>query len=104
MMPRSKDSTTRDHLLKIAAVNYHFGTKQSLYLQVFRERWLSMAQRLLDCLEENLAGHGESSLGPVIRALAEAFIKGPFSDEERLYHFQLVTFCLSGLPLKEAEQ
>ncbi len=71
MMPKSKDSTTRDHLLKIAeklfaqkgydavsvreittaadcniaAVNYHFGTKQSLYLQVFRERWLSISNR-----------------------------------------------------------
>ena len=117
MSPNNKDNSTRDRLLKVAeelfaqkgydavsvreittaarcnlaAVNYHFGTKQSLYLQMFRERWLSMAQRLLDCFEENLARHGESSPGPVIRSLAEAFIKGPFTDEERLYHFQLMT-------------
>lgn len=117
MSPNNKDNTTRDRLLKVAeklfaekgydavsvreitktahcnlaAVNYHFGTKQSLYLQMFRERWLFMAQCLLDCFEKNLAGHAESSPAAVIRSLAEAFISGPFTDEERLYHFQLMT-------------
>lgn len=118
MSPDNTNVTTRDRLLKVAeklfaqkgydavsvreitttancnlaAVNYHFGTKQSLYLQMFRERWLSMAQRILDCFEENLAGYGgDSSPDTIIRSLAEAFIKGPLTDEERLYHFQLMT-------------
>lgn len=117
MPPGNKNITTRDRLLKVAemlfaqkgydavsvreitdaarcnlaAINYHFGSKKTLYLHVFRERWLSRAQRILSCFEENLATHGESSPASVIQSLAEAFIKGPLTDEERLYHFQLMT-------------
>lgn len=75
----------------LAAVNYHFGNKKALYQHMFRERWMSRAQRILACFEENLAGRDEISFSSVIQALAEAFIKGPLTDEERLYHFQLMT-------------
>lgn len=117
-MPLDNDSTTtRDRLLKVAerlfaqkgydsvsvreitsaahcnlaAVNYHFGNKKALYQHMFRERWMSRAQRILACFEENLAGRDEESFSSVIQSLAEAFIKGPLTDEERLYHFQLMT-------------
>lgn len=114
--PNSKDTTTRERLLKVAemlfaqkgydavsvreittaarcnlaAVNYHFGNKKSLYLHMFRERWMSRAQRILACFEENLATRGGATPASVIQSLAEAFIKGPLTDEERLYHFQLM--------------
>jgi AcrR family transcriptional regulator len=113
----NKNATTRDRLLEVAemlfaqkgydavsvreittaagcnlaAVNYHFGNKKSLYLHMFRERWMSRAQRILTCFEETLATHGKESPASVIQSLAEAFIKGPLTDEECLYHFQLMT-------------
>jgi AcrR family transcriptional regulator len=116
-MPLDNNTTTRDRLLKVAeklfaqkgydsvsvreitnaahcnlaAVNYHFGNKKALYQHMFRERWMSRAQRILACFEENLAGRDETSFSSVIQSLAEAFIKGPLTDEERLYHFQLMT-------------
>jgi len=115
--PNKKNTSTRDRLLKVAemlfaqkgydsvsvreittaahcnlaAVNYHFGNKRALYRHMFRERWMSRAQRILTCFEENLAGRDETSCSSVIQSLAEAFIKGPLTDEERLYHFQLMT-------------
>jgi AcrR family transcriptional regulator len=117
MSPDNKSTTTRDRLLKVAeilfaqkgydavsvreitnaarcnlaAVNYHFGSKKTLYLHMFRERWMSRAQRILTCFEENLTGRDETSFSSVIQSLAEAFIKGPLTDEERLCHFQLMT-------------
>lgn len=74
----------------LAAVNYHFGNKRTLYLDVFRERWVPRAQRLRACFEKNLASCDNSSPASVIQSLAEAFIKGPLTDEERLCHFQLM--------------
>ena len=116
MAPNNGSKTTRDRLLKsaemlfaqkgyaavsvreitnvakcnLAGVNYHFGNKKTLYLNVFRERWMPRAQRIRACFEKNLAGCGETSPAAVIQSLAEALIKGPLTDEERLCHFQLM--------------
>ncbi len=116
MSPNKKNTKTRDRLLEVAemlfaqkgydavsvreittaahcnlaAVNYHFGNKQALYLNVFRERWMSRAQRILAYFEKNLADHNETSPAVVIQSLTEALIKGPLTDEERLCHFQLM--------------
>ncbi|MEA1971141.1 MAG: TetR/AcrR family transcriptional regulator [Thermodesulfobacteriota bacterium] len=116
MPPDNKSKTTRDRLLEVAetlfaqkgydavsvrkittaagcnlaAVNYHFGNKKTLYLNVFRERWMSRAQRIRACFEENLASCDDTSPASVIQSFAEAFIKGPLTDEERLCHFQLM--------------
>lgn len=116
MFPDNGSKTTRDRLLEVAetlfaqkgydavsvrkittaagcnlaAVNYHFGNKKTLYLSVFRERWMPRAQRIRACFEENLAGCGDTSPASVIQSLAEALIKGPLTDEERLFHFQLM--------------
>jgi len=116
MSPNKKNTTTRDRLLEVAemlfaqkgydavsvreittaarcnlaAVNYHFGNKKALYLNVFRELWMFRAQRILACFEENLADHDKTSPAVVIQSLAEALIKGPLTDEERLCHFQLM--------------
>ncbi|MBW2561891.1 MAG: CerR family C-terminal domain-containing protein [Deltaproteobacteria bacterium] len=115
-MSPDNNTTTRDRLLKVAeslfaqkgydsvsvreitnaahcnlaAVNYYFGNKKALYLSVFRERWMPRAQRILTCFEENLASRNETSPATVIQSLAEALIKGPLTDEERLCHFQLM--------------
>jgi AcrR family transcriptional regulator len=74
----------------LAAVNYHFGNKKTLYLSVFRERWMRRAQRIRACLEKTLAGYDETPPAIVVQSLAEAIIKGPLTDDERLCHFQLM--------------
>ena len=73
----------------LAAVNYHFGNKQNLYMEVFRCLWKPRAKRILARFESVLAQR-ELTLKGIVHAVAEAFIKGPLSDEERLRHFQLM--------------
>ena len=42
----------------LVAVNYHFGTKENLYLEVFRSRWMSRAIRLREYYDRSLASQG----------------------------------------------
>jgi AcrR family transcriptional regulator len=74
----------------LAAVNYHFGNKQNLYMEVFRCLWKPRANRIQTRFENVLAAQKGMSLQGIVQAVAEAFIKGPLSDEERLRHFQLM--------------
>jgi len=82
---------TRAADCNLAAVNYHFKHKQNLYLQVFRERWLPRAGRVRDFFKTALAAQESPSPDAVVQALAQAFIAGPLSDEERRRHHQLIT-------------
>jgi len=75
----------------LAAVNYHFGNKENLYLEVFRSRWVPRAMRLRESFRKYLASQDSLSESAVVRALAQAFVDGPLSDEERLRHSQLMT-------------
>ena len=74
----------------LAAVNYHFGSKQNLYLEVFRARWVPRARRLQEYFRESLAAQDSPSPTAVAKSLAEAFLVGPLSDEERQRHHQLM--------------
>ncbi len=74
----------------LAAVNYHFGNKQNLYLEVFRSRWIPRARRVQTCFKDALLAHDGRSLPGIVHALAEAFLKGPLTDDERLRHAQLM--------------
>jgi len=74
----------------LAAVNYHFGNKQNLYLEVFRARWVPRARLLQKHFRKSLAAQGSLSPTAVAKALAEAFLVGPLSDEERHRHHQLM--------------
>ena len=74
----------------LAAVNYHFGNKQKLYLEVFRARWVPRARRVQAYFRESLASQDTVSTSAVAQALAEAFLKGPLSDDERQRHSQLM--------------
>ena len=117
MIPRGKDNDAKDRILdtaealfaqngyyavsvrqittdaecNLAAVNYHFGNKKNLYLEVFRSRWVPRAQRLHESFIGNLAGQDISSLRDILHALAKAFIEGPLTDDERARHHQLIT-------------
>jgi AcrR family transcriptional regulator len=75
----------------LAAVNYHFGNKQNLYLEVFRCRWLPRARRLREYFNKSLAAQDSLSLATVVQALAQTFLEGPLSDEERQRHHQLMS-------------
>ena len=74
----------------LAAVNYHFGNKENLYMEVFRCLWKPRAKRVLARFESILGAKREVTLASIVRAVAEAFIKGPLSDDERLRHSQLM--------------
>lgn len=75
----------------LAAVNYHFGNKENLYLEVFRSRWVPRARRVQGSFRKSLAAQDALSPQAVVRALAQAFLEGPLSDDERLRHSQLMT-------------
>lgn len=75
----------------LAAVNYHFGNKENLYLEVFRSRWVPRARRVQESFRKSLARNESLSPPAVVQALAKAFVEGPLSDEERLRHSQLMS-------------
>lgn len=75
----------------LAAVNYHFGNKKSLYLEVFRSRWLPRADSIKKCFQESLKASDPLTSSAVVQSLARAFLEGPFSEEERKRHHQLIS-------------
>jgi len=84
-----RDITNAVHC-NLAAVNYHFGNKKNLYLEVFRTRWMPRARRVQESFKESYAALAPSSLAGVVQALAQAFLEGPLTDEERVRHAQLM--------------
>jgi len=81
---------TRGAQCNLAAVNYYFGNKQNLYLEVFRSRWMPRASRLFDNFRKSLKDNGQASPNSVVESLARAFLQGPMSDDERMRHHKLI--------------
>ena len=81
---------TRSAHCNLAAVNYHFGNKENLYLEVFRERWIPRAKRVRAAFQEALSNGNGKNIADIVHALALAFIQGPLTDAERLRHAQLM--------------
>jgi AcrR family transcriptional regulator len=75
----------------LAAVNYHFGNKKNLYLEVFRSRWLPRASRIKKSFLDSLKANSPLTPSAVVQSLARAFLEGPFSEEERKRHHQLIS-------------
>ena len=75
----------------LAAVNYHFGNKQNLYLEVFRSRWLPRASQVNASFRRTLKGNEDITPSTVIQSLAQAFLDGPLTDTERKRHHQLIS-------------
>ena len=74
----------------LASVNYHFGNKMNLYMQVFRERWVKRTRRIRRSFALRLANQSAPCIKEVIHAMARAFLDGPLNDEERRYHVMLM--------------
>ncbi|MCF8041490.1 MAG: TetR/AcrR family transcriptional regulator [Desulfarculaceae bacterium] len=74
----------------LAAVNYHFSSKENLYLEVFRQRWVDRARKIQAPLRE-LAKRGNYTPEDVVRTMARAFLAGPLTDQERVRHSQLIS-------------
>ena len=75
----------------LAAVNYHFGNKQNLYLEVFRSRWLPRASRIQQSFRQSLKNNGNPTPNMVVQSFARAFLEGPMSADERTRHFKLIS-------------
>jgi AcrR family transcriptional regulator len=75
----------------LAAVNYHFGNKQNLYLEVFRSRWLPRASRIQKSFRQSLQDNSCPTSGMVIQSFARAFLEGPMSADERTRHLKLIS-------------
>ncbi len=74
----------------LAAVNYHFGGKQNLYLEVFRQRWAKRARRVRQSFQQALDRRQKPGIEDVVAAMARAFLEGPLTDDERRIHIQLM--------------
>jgi TetR/AcrR family transcriptional regulator, regulator of cefoperazone and chloramphenicol sensitivity len=78
---RGYDGTTlRDVTMaaacNVAAVNYHFGGKRSLYIEMFRRRLATIrAQRVSSIREAMERAHGPRALETVLAAFANAFLE-----------------------------
>lgn len=75
----------------LAAVNYHFGNKLNLYLEVFRSRWLPRASQIQQSFRQSLKNNGNPTPNMVIQYFARAFLEGPMSADERTRHLKLIS-------------
>jgi AcrR family transcriptional regulator len=67
----------------VAAVNYHFGGKDRLYVETFRNLLPEIRDRRLEIVERAMTeGDGDATLETFLEAFAEA-IWDPFVDESR---------------------
>ncbi len=78
----------------LAAVNYHFGGKEKLYVEMFRRRLHEMRERRIDSIQAALV-RKRASLESVLRAFISSFLE-PLADLDHsrrmctLYNFELL--------------
>ncbi len=75
----------------LAAVNYHFGNKLNLYLEVFRSRWQPRASQIQLRFRQSMENNGNPTPHIVIQSFARAFLEGPMSAAERSRHLKLIS-------------
>ena len=67
----------------VAAVNYHFGGKENLYIEMFRRRLREMTARRKEMIEEIMSGaNGPVTLEKLLEGFSKGFIE-PLVDEEK---------------------
>jgi AcrR family transcriptional regulator len=75
----------------LSSVNYHFGDKNVLYEELFRQRLCEMRESRLKAIEQVMAGRGKPTLEKLLHAYAVDFLK-PFSDAKRSQRFMQLFF------------
>jgi AcrR family transcriptional regulator len=70
----------------VAAVNYHFGSKEKLYLATFRSLLREVRDRRIASIRRAMADNPEMDLEGFVTSFAHAFVE-PLVDEGRGRHF-----------------
>jgi AcrR family transcriptional regulator len=74
----------------VAAVNYHFGSKKSLYREVFLVKMAERSKKVQSLFWKKIGNNSDTPPEKIIRSLSEAFLKSPFSEKERIIHHKLM--------------
>lgn len=75
----------------LGAVNYYFGTKRNLYMEVFRSRWIPRTWLQQEYFWALVADQQHLSLTTVVRSLAQTFLEGPLREGETRRQHQLIS-------------
>jgi len=70
----------------LAAANYHFGSKEALYLEVARERFAALERRLVEqgaeiASDDDLAGRSREELEGLLRARVHTMLRSFLEDD-----------------------
>ncbi|MBW1802314.1 MAG: TetR/AcrR family transcriptional regulator [Deltaproteobacteria bacterium] len=74
----------------MGAVNYHFGSKKNLYMEVFRARWVPRELSMYNQLKKFIQKLESPSPAAIIQAVGRAYLEGPLSNDELKQHRQLI--------------
>lgn len=66
---------TAEAKCNVAAVNYHFGSKEKLYTEVFRRKLTVLRDVRVRRIDEVMARSGETTLEDLLRAFGKAFFE-----------------------------
>ncbi len=81
--------------VNISAINYYFGSKKNLYIEVFKKRWVNRAKKILSYLIDSLDKIKQPSLETFVETYVNAIIDSKLDPEEKIIHHQLMNRELS---------
>ncbi len=80
--------------VNIAAINYYFGSKKGLYLEVFEKIFIPRTQEIRQKFRESIK-RDQLSLENVVKSLVEAVFSSFPTEKERNVHFSLFIRALT---------